>query len=262
MIKNLKISEQFKRRLAAGGLGLTFIASTVSLGMQTYNMERVNKLIETTEDVTNNDTNDIVNINVDYYLKNYIEKKESLEDDITQLEREIEQLKAEEEQISNKNRDNQSFNLENLYLAKSQNDYYIVHELNDYLTNGTLIDSEALKAYHYSGLYDMDDGQKEYVIEYFKNVGVKVANNQFVDSYTEVHGYFEMISNDVPETFPKEKFVIYDEITPLGQVLTEEEKNDFVSTNSSGRAYIHLNDIDSVLERISKTNSNTLKLAK
>ncbi len=251
MIKNLKVSENFKKRIIVGSLGFVLATSTGSLIIGVHNANSINKL---TESAANNITTNEIDVND--YLNDYDKKRNDLEEQIAQLENEINTLEAKKQEL--KSNSEKSYALANLYLVKYQNqgqsEYQIVYLKEKLMNNGLGIDALTM--------YYEDSNDKEKYAKFLNMLEKYTYNKQIVSTYEEVHGYFNAVSNSTPDIFPSQDYVIFDEISPLGKVLTDYEIKEISYTDQSGIVRVNLFDIDRALERINEKYGNTLKLSR
>ena len=233
MIKNLKVSENFKKRIIVGSLGFVLATSTGSLIIGVHNANSINKL---TESAANNITTNEIDVN-DYL------------NEINTLEAKKQELKSNSEK---------SYALDNLYLVKYQNqgqsEYQIVYLKEKLMNNGLGIDALTM--------YYEDSNDKEKYAKFLNMLEKYTYDKQIVSTYEEVHGYFNAVANSTPDIFPSQDYVIFDEISPLGKVLTDYEIKEISYTDQSGIVRVNLFDIDRALERINEKYGITLKLSR
>lgn len=227
MIKNFKFSEDFKKRIAAGSLGLVLMTSTGALGVSIHNAKEIKKLAKQTEAPT---TATIEEVDVDKYLAEYKTKKTQLEKDIADLEQQKEELQ---------NSLDKELNLIDLYVIKvkkqDSEEYYVITR-----------DMQISRTIYY-----LDQFAESDKFDYSKVLDRIKPDEDIIYTYSEIHGNFRAVySQTVNDPLIKD-YVRFDEITPLSLYLTEDEANEMVFENkNSGTSSISLSDVDHILDRI------------
>lgn len=227
MIKNFKFSEDFKKRIAAGSLGLVLMTSTGALGVSIHNAKEIKKLAKQTEAPT---TATIEEVDVDKYLAKYEAKKTQLEKDIADLEQQKEELQ---------NSLDKELNLIDLYVIKvkkqDSEEYYVITR-----------DMQISRTTYY--LEEFAEPDK---FDYSKVIDRIKPDEDIIYTYSEIHRNFRAVySQTVNDPLIKD-YVRFDEITPLSLYLTEDEANEMVFENkNSGTSSISLSDVDHILDRI------------
>ena len=229
MIKNLKLSEDFKKKIVAGGLGLVLMTSTGALGVGIHNAKEIKKLTKQTPVPAST----ITDVDVDKYLTEYKTEKEKLEKDIADLKQQKEELQNDTDKelrlidlyvINVKEQDNEEYRVITRDMQISRVDNYFAA----LGTDG--IDDEAT----YSKLIDKFRPDETYIY-----------------TYSEIHGDFRAVSSQTVKDPLVEDCVRFDEIMPLSLYLTEDEANQMVFKNKDfGTNSIYLSDVDVVLDRI------------
>ena len=235
MIKNLKLSEDFKKKIVAGGLGLVLMTSTGALGVSIHNAKEIKKLTNQTSVPANAITD------IDKYLTEYKTKKEKLENDIADLKQQKEELQNDTDKelslidlyvIKVKKQDNEEYRVITRDEQISRIDYYI-----DSIDN------------YYATQIDKSDFLK--LLEKIK------PDEDHIYTYSEIHGDFRAVSSQTVKDPLVEDYVRFDEIMPLSLYLTEDEANQMVFKNEAfGTNSIYLSDVDAVLDRINGKEQN------
>ena len=231
MIKNLKLTEDFKKKIVAGGLGLVLMTSTGALGVGIHNAKEIKKLTKQTPVPANA----ITDVDVDKYLTEYKTEKEKLEKDIADLKQQKEELQNDTDKelrlidlyvIKVKKQDNEEYRVITRDEQISRIDYYI-----DSIDN------------YYATQIDKSD--------FFKLLEKIKPDEDHIYTYSEIHGDFRAVSSQTVKDPLVEDYVRFDEIMPLSLYLTEDEANQMVFKNEAfGTNSIYLSDVDVVLDRI------------
>lgn len=235
MIKNLKLSEDFKKKIVAGGLGLVLMTSTGALGVSIHNAKEIKKLTNQTSVPANAITD------IDKYLTEYKTEKEKLENDIADLKQQKEELQNDTDKelslidlyvIKVKKQDNEEYRVITRDEQISRIDYYI-----DSIDN------------YYATQIDKSD--------FFKLLEKIKPDEDHIYTYSEIHGDFRAVSSQTVKDPLVEDYVRFDEIMPLSLYLTEDEANQMVFKNEAfGTNSIYLSDVDAVLDRINGKEQN------
>lgn len=233
MIKNLKLSEDFKKRIVAGGLGLVLMTSTGALGVSIHNAKEIKKLTNQTSVSASTITD------VDKYLTEYKTEKEKLENDIADLKKQKEELQ---------NAADKELNLIDLYVIKvkkqDSEEYRVITRDEQISRIDYYIDNN-----YYATQMDKSDYLK--LLERFK------PDEDYIYTYCEIHGDFRAVSSQTVNDPLVGDYVRFDEIMPLSLCLTEDEANQMVFKNELfGTNSIYLSDVDTVLNRINGKEQN------
>ena len=229
MIKNLKFTEDFKKRIVAGGLGLVLMTSAGALGVGIHNAKEIKKLTKQQEESAS------VSVDFGNYLTEYEQEK-------GQLEKKIADLKAQKEALQHN--DDKQFKLKDIYIARIQN-----QDGEEYcaVTRGASF-SRAEAYVSYAVGEDISDE------EYLKLVNEfvpSVPGEDVIFTYNEVHGNFYAVSSDTVNDPLVQDYVRYDEIASLSTYLTEGEEDGMIFEDELfGKSVIYLSDVERVLSRI------------
>lgn len=229
MIKNLKLSEDFKKKIVAGGLGLVLMTSTGALGVGIHNAKEIKKLTKQTPVPAST----ITDVDVDKYLTEYKTEKEKLEKDIADLKQQKEELQ---------NDTDKELRLIDLYVIKvkkyDSEEYRVITR-----------DMQISRVDNYFAALGTDgiDDEATYsmLIDKFR------PDEIYIYTYSEIHGDFRAVSSQTINDPLVEDYVRFDEVMPLSLYLTEDEANQMVFKNEDfGTNSIYLSDVDVVLDRI------------
>lgn len=229
MIKNLKLSEDFKKKIVAGGLGLVLMTSTGALGVSIHNAKEIKKLTNQTSVPANAITD------IDKYLTEYKTEKEKLENDIADLKQQKEELQ---------NTADKELNLIDLYVIKIKK-----YDSEEYRV--IIRDEQISRVDNYfaalgtDGIDVNDEAAYSMIIDKFR------PDEIYIYTYSEIHGDFRAVSSQTIKDPLVEDYVRFDEVMPLSLYLTEDEANQMVFKNEYfGTNSIYLSDVENVLARL------------
>lgn len=237
MIKNLKLTEDFKKKIVAGGLGLVLMTSTGALGVSIHNAKEIKKLTKQ----TSVPANAITDVDFDKYLTEYKTEKEKLEKDIADLKQQKEELQ---------NAADKELNLIDLYVIKIKK-----YDSEEYRV--IIRDEQISRVDNYfaalgtDGIDVNDEAAYSMLIDKFR------PDEIYIYTYSEIHGDFRAVSSQTINDPLVEDYVRFDEVMPLSLYLTEDEANQMVFKNEYfGTNSIYLSDVDAVLDRINGKEQN------
>ncbi len=249
MIKNLKLSEDFKKRIVAGGLGLVLMTSTGALGVSIHNTKEIKRLSAKIEEPAST----IVDIDTSKEEQKEMSKEE--QERLEQFNQTVDEYKKHREELE-QNGDEKLY-LDELFLMKYQDNgntkYAVIKRWGDILYTSYypeytyLVYSNAEK----KGFWD--------AIKFFNNnhIGYNICN-----VYSGLNEEFYAVCDNENMSFLPEEYVRYDEIVPLRFCLNTEEFCGMVF-RENGLDKIYLSDVEQVGTRMfEETEKNSQSLTK